>query len=286
MTLKAVLWDVDGTLAETERDGHRVAFNRAFIACGLPWHWSEERYGVLLAVTGGRERLLRDMADRPDAPPHAAPRADLARRLHATKNEIYHDVVRLTHLPLREGVLDLIHECRAAGVRLGIATTTSRSNVDALMRLHLGERWRHEFDALVCGEDVRRKKPDPEVYVRALLQLRLSPGQAVAIEDSPAGVGAARALGLPVIVTRSHYFGNEATPGALAIGPSLDRRDGWEPAVDTSDGAANGEEASARARGIGLADIEHWLAAAAANQPSRVSEGPSSTAHGWAAGSP
>jgi phosphoglycolate phosphatase-like HAD superfamily hydrolase len=83
MNLKAVLWDVDGTLAETERDGHRVAFNRAFVACGLPWHWSEARYGELLAITGGRERLLRDMSDRPDAPHCADARDALARRIHA-----------------------------------------------------------------------------------------------------------------------------------------------------------------------------------------------------------
>jgi len=251
MTVKAVLWDVDGTVAETERDGHRVAFNRAFVACGLRWYWSERRYGELLAIPGGRERLLRDMCDRPDAPRDAGERDALARRIHQAKNAIYPDLLRHVRLPLRDGVMALMLECRAQGVRMGIATTTSRVCVDALLRMHLGSGWAGWFDALVFGEDVLHKKPDPEVYVRALLQARVCPSEAVAIEDSPAGVAAARAVDVPVVLTRSSYFAGSAFPGVMAVGPGLDQRAGWEPDVPVEGGGASG---------IRLADLERWVA--------------------------
>ncbi|MEP6502995.1 MAG: HAD-IA family hydrolase [Betaproteobacteria bacterium] len=256
MNVKAVLWDVDGTIAETERDGHRVAFNRAFVACGLPWHWSEERYGCLLAITGGRERLLRDMCDRPDAPQGAEQREALARRVHEAKNSIYPDLLRQVRLPLRDGVMHLMTQCRSRGVRMGIATTTSRACVTALLQLHLGDQWRDWFQALVCGEDVQRKKPDPQVYVRALRELRASPSEVVAIEDSPAGAAAARAADLAVVLTRSSYFQHDDIHGAVAVGPGLHQRRGWEPGVETC-GLSNGQ--------IGLADIDHWVSAARAD---------------------
>ena len=249
MNVKTLLWDVDGTLAETERDGHRVAFNHAFAACGLPWHWNEARYGELLETAGGRERLLRDMRGRPDAPPGAAHREALARRIHETKNAIYLERLRDVPLPLRDGVMALMRECRTRGVRMGIATTTSRACVEALLRLHLGPDWRQWFDALVCGEDVRRKKPDPEVYMQALRQARGCPSQAVAIEDSPAGAAAARAAGIPVVITRSRYFADAAFQGVAAIGPGLHQREGWRPHLDSPD---------TQGRGVRLEDIDHW----------------------------
>ncbi|HJW10187.1 MAG TPA: HAD-IA family hydrolase, partial [Albitalea sp.] len=201
--LKALLWDVDGTLAETERDGHRVAFNLAFEASGLPWRWDEARYGELLRVTGGRERLLHDMSTRPDAPALPAERAALAAALHARKNTVYAALVRDGGIALRDGVVELMQECRMRGVRMGIATTTSASNLDALLRQHLGPRWAEGFAVRVCGEDVQRKKPDPQVYERALELLGVDPLEVVAIEDSPGGVAAARAASIPVVVTRS-----------------------------------------------------------------------------------
>lgn len=247
-TLKAVLWDVDGTLAETERDGHRVAFNLAFEAQGLPWRWGEARYGELLRVTGGRERLLHDMASRSDAPVLAGQREALARELHRLKNTIYADIVRGGALPLRPGVTELMAECREAGVRQAIVTTTSRSNLDALLLQHLGPRWAAQFSVIVCGEDVQRKKPDPEAYVAALQALKLSPLQAVAIEDSPGGVAAARAADVPVLVALSHYFADAIIDDAIAIGPGLDTRRGWRPALPPADGP------------VRLADIAAWHA--------------------------
>ena len=250
--LRALLWDVDGTLAETERDGHRVAFNLAFEALGLPWRWDVARYGALLRVTGGRERLMHDMSTRTDAPPTPGERDALARALHARKNAFFADLVRGGRLPLRDGVQALMQECAERGVRMAIATTTSRVNVEALLGLHLGARWHERFAAVVCGEDVRRKKPDPEVYQLALRALRIGPLEAVAIEDSPGGVAAARAAEIPVVVTRSAYFADAAIDGAIAIGPGLHERSGWRPALRPADAGADAR--------VGLDDIEGWCA--------------------------
>lgn len=229
MTLRAVLWDVDGTLAETERDGHRVAFNRAFEACGLPWRWGVERYGELLAVTGGRERLMHDMTLRADAPALLAERDELARQIHRRKNAIYAEIVAAGGIALRPGVRELMDECRRRGVRMAVVTTTSRANVEALLQAQLGPTWASGFDLAVCGEDVAAKKPHPEAYLKALHRLRLGPLETLAIEDSPGGAAAARAADVPVIVTRSTYFAASTIDAAAAIGPGLDRRQGWRP---------------------------------------------------------
>jgi len=229
--LDAVLWDVDGVLAETERDGHRVAFNLAFEAAGLPWRWDERRYRELLGVSGGRERLLADMATRADAPATARDRVGLARLLHASKNGFYAQRIALGAVALRGGVLDLMADCRSGGVRMGIASTTSRANAEALLRHHLGTAWQRLFAVIVCGEDVRRKKPDPEVYLQALRQLGAGPLRVVAIEDAPAGVAAARAAGVPVLVTRSACVPAVDAGDAIAIGPGLHDRRGWRPAL-------------------------------------------------------
>ena len=236
MKLQALLWDVDGTLAETERDGHRVAFNRAFEDAGLAWRWSVPRYGELLAVTGGRERLLHDMAARSDAPVLHAEREALARALHQRKNAVYAEIVAAGGVRLRPGVPELLDECRQRGLRMAVTTTTSRTNVEALLRAHLGPGWAGAFAALVCGEDVERKKPDPEVFTIALRQLGINPLDGLAIEDSPGGVAAARAAGVPVVVTRSAYFETATVEGAVAIGPGLGQRSGWRPAAPESAG--------------------------------------------------
>jgi HAD superfamily hydrolase (TIGR01509 family) len=230
--IKSILWDVDGTLAETERDGHLEAFNQAFEALHLPWRWSEQRYGELLAVAGGRERLLHDMQSRGSAPGRPQERLALADRVHHLKNEFYARIVAGGALPLREGVRELLDDCESAGMQLGIVTTTSRSNVEVLLKTHLGKDWESRFAAIVCAQEAPKKKPDPQAYFLALEALKLRPHEAVALEDAEAGVAAARAAGVPVIVTRSHYFAAGESAGALAVGPSLGRIDGWHPAAD------------------------------------------------------
>jgi HAD superfamily hydrolase (TIGR01509 family) len=246
--IKAILWDVDGTLAETERDGHLKAFNQAFEALGLPWQWSEQRYGELLVVAGGRERLLHDMQSRGHVPTHAEERQALAERLHHLKNELYARIVTGGNLPLREGVRELLDDCERAYVPMGIVTTTSRSNVKVLLKTHLGKDWKSKFAAIVCAQEAPKKKPHPQAYLLALEALKLRPHEAVALEDAEAGVAAARAAGVPVIVTRSHYFAAGESAGTLAVGPSLGRTVGWHPAAD------------ARTTRIGLDQIIRWHA--------------------------
>jgi HAD superfamily hydrolase (TIGR01509 family) len=220
--LRAVLWDVDGTLAETERDGHRVAFNLAFEALGLPWRWDEARYGQLLAVTGGVERLLHDMASRRDVP---ADCEALARELHRLKTQRYAEIVRSGAIRLRPGVRELFNDCAAAGLRQAITTTTSRPNVEEL----LAASGLHGFEFMLCADSAPRKKPDPQVFQLALAQLGLPAGDVLAIEDSPAGVAACAAAGVPVVLARSAYFASAPAAGALAAGPGLHTTEGWWP---------------------------------------------------------
>jgi HAD superfamily hydrolase (TIGR01509 family) len=246
--LEAVLWDVDGTLAETERDGHLVAMNAAFEELGVPWRWSPQRYGELLRVAGGYERQLFDMQTQPLAPQAMAEREALARRVHVRKNQLYTERVERGALPLRPGVRELFDECTASGVRMGIVTTTSQGNVAALLRSHLGAEWRSRFATVVCAEDAPAKKPDPLAYRIALERLQLNASQVVAIEDSAMGLAAAKALGIAVVITRSLYFADDAVPGALAVGPALGTRAGWSPPLENGD-----------AQCVTLSDIRAWL---------------------------
>ena len=156
--LRALIWDVDGTVAETERDGHRVAFNRAFAEAGLPWHWDVAEYAELLEVTGGRERILAYLQRRADAPAGAAEREALARRLHPRKNAVYAELVAQGGIAARPGVLRLMDECHAEGVALAIATTTSRANVEALFASLLGGDWR----GALCRRGLRRRRAGQE----------------------------------------------------------------------------------------------------------------------------
>jgi HAD superfamily hydrolase (TIGR01509 family) len=227
--LKSILWDVDGTLAETERDGHLKAFNQAFETLGIPWRWNEQHYGQLLSVAGGRERLLYDMQSRNQAPRALQARRALAEQLHQLKNELYAEIVSRGDLPLRGGVRDLLHECAREGMSMGIVTTTSRSNVEALLQTHLGKDWESLFASVITAREAPQKKPHPQAYLLALDALQVRPHESVAMEDAPAGIAAARAADVPVIVTRSHYFAAAPFPGTLADGPSLEHADGWQP---------------------------------------------------------
>jgi HAD superfamily hydrolase (TIGR01509 family) len=219
--LKALLWDVDGTLAETERDGHLVAFNAAFKELGLPWHWDDATYARLLRTTGGRERLLLDMANRADAPAEGAARERLAMALHQRKNAHYAHIVAQGQMAPRPGVLTLINEARLAGLQQAIVTTTTRANVDALLQMLSGAHWQGTFTVVVAAEDAPRKKPDPQAYRLALQRLGLAAHEAVAIEDSGNGVRAACNAGVPVLMARSQYFADDDASGALAVYESL-----------------------------------------------------------------
>lgn len=234
--LRALIWDVDGTVAETERDGHRVAFNQALQEHGAPWRWDVPIYGRLLRVTGGFERLVYDMEGRLDAPPSPAERERLARAVHQRKNQIYADIVAAGGIQLRPGVRRLMDECANAGIALAIATTTSRSNAQALFASRFGAGWQERFAAVVCAEDAPIKKPDPAAYRLALDRLGIDASAALAVEDSPNGLAAAGAIGIATLVTRSEYFAAEAFPCCAGLCNDLDStvcwRGGSAPSTD------------------------------------------------------
>ena len=198
----ALIFDVDGTLAETE-ELHRQAFNHAFVRHGLDWHWDRAVYKDLLRVTGGKERIRAYHGRRENASPLSD--ADIA-ELHRVKTAHYAELIETGCCPLRPGVTDLLTTAKARGQRLAIATTTSHGNIDALLSQALGMRWAADFDAIVAGDDVRDKKPAPDVYLEVLARLKLEASGCVAIEDSANGLIAASRANIPVLITRSMFF--------------------------------------------------------------------------------
>lgn len=220
MTLQAVIFDVDGTLADTE-EAHRQAFNSAFRECGLPWQWDVGLYVELLAVAGGKERI-RHYCRCADPERLRQPDADgFIAHLHERKTRLYNRRVEQGCLVARPGVLPLIHQLSAAGVRLAIATTTSRDNVEVLLRTALAELPSDTFEVIGAGEQAAAKKPAPDVYRWVLAQLDLPPAACLAIEDSYNGVQAACGAGLPVLVTVSPWSRGENFAGSLAVLPDL-----------------------------------------------------------------
>ena len=209
--LKALLWDVDGTLAETEFEGHRHGFNLAFKEFGLPWHWDRTTYRGLLAVSGGRERLAAYRHRQGEAPWPP----ERLETLMAAKQRHYAALVADGGLALRPGVAPLIAEAQAAGMDQAIVTTSSRSAVAALLG-GLGASLSGAFAFWVCGEDVARKKPDPQGYKLALDQLGSPPGAVVVLEDSVAGLAAATSAGLPCLVTLSDLSRGEPAADFVA----------------------------------------------------------------------
>ena len=206
--IRAIVFDVDGTMAETE-ELHRRAFNEAFVERGLGWSWDRPTYARLLATTGGRERitvhasLLGITVD--------------AASIHRRKTEIYNQLLREGGIQLRPGVAAMIAHARALGLRLAIGTTTSRPNVVSLLEVTLEEGSANWFSSIRTGEDVSAKKPDPEVYQLVLADLGLKGAECLCIEDSRNGLLAALAAGMPTLVTPSLYSAGEDFTGATQI---------------------------------------------------------------------
>jgi HAD superfamily hydrolase (TIGR01509 family) len=201
--LEALIFDVDGTVAETE-DLHRRAFNLAFDLHEVELAWDAREYRRLLRVHGGKERIARGLAELGVHLP-----AETLAQLHASKTRFYTMLLASRRAPWRPGVRRLMDEALQAGMRLALATTTSQANLDPLFAPVLGAGWRSRFAAIVAGDMVPRKKPDPGVYAEALRRLRLPAGRAVALEDSAAGVRAARAAGLAVVATPSEWLAGD-----------------------------------------------------------------------------
>lgn len=220
MSIEALIFDVDGTLADTE-ELHRSAFNQAFEQLGLDWHWSPSEYRSLLKVTGGKERITAYLQQRASgAPP---PRGLLARvpEIHAEKTRLYTAMVQAGELTLRPGVARLLEEAQRAGLRLAIASTTTAANIDALLQATLGACGLDLFDVVACGDQVRHKKPAPDIYRLALDTLGVAPERAIAFEDSINGLQAASAAGLWTLVTPTYWSEGDDFSAAGLVLPHL-----------------------------------------------------------------
>lgn len=220
MTMKALIFDCDGVLADTERDGHRLAFNQAFAKLGIDVNWSVRLYGDLLEVAGGKERL-RQYFNKTGWPEAAGnDRQGYLARLHAIKSQIYQALVAGGALPLRRGITRIVDQAHAAGMKLAVCSTASMGSVLSILDL-MGEQRKSWFEQVLAGDVVVHKKPNPEIYLLALERLGLEAAECLVIEDSQIGMQAALGAGLNCLVTTSAYTANENFHGAIRVVPDL-----------------------------------------------------------------
>ncbi len=220
--LKALVFDVDGTLADTEM-AHLAAFNHAFAEEGLDWQWDEPGYTKLLEISGGKERMLHYWKQvHPDVKDiDGGGLQDTIDRLHAMKTAAYENAVQSGAVQLRPGVLNLIQKAHQAGLRLAIATTTSPVNIAVLLRNAIGPDWKDLFTVIEDASTAPKKKPHPQVYTQTLTRLALTGADCLAFEDSSNGLRAAVSAGLPVIVTPNSFTAHHDFAGALKVLPDL-----------------------------------------------------------------
>jgi HAD superfamily hydrolase (TIGR01509 family) len=252
--LRALIFDVDGTLADTE-EFHRRAFNATFAAAGLNWWWNRSTYRELLRVAGGRQRM-RAFAERENV--ETTQRADfeeLLTALHAAKTRRYDASLREEPLPLRPGIARLFDEAAEAHISLAIATTTTAGNLDALLEPTFGRTWSERFAAVVSGSEIKRLKPEPDVYLETLRQLGLDANVCLAFEDSANGIRSAEAAGLAVVATPTWYSLAEPLPQAFATLPNFGDPD--RPLPPGTPGAPY----------IDLARLREWHRLAIAHEP-------------------
>ena len=250
--LSALIFDVDGTLADTE-ETHRQAFNDAFMRFGLEWEWSRAEYRDLLLVSGGRERLAAYFETLPVSDAERARLRALVPAIHRRKTELYTELIGDGRCSLRPGVARLMTEARAAGMKLAIASTTTMANVHALLARHLGSRALQQFQTIACGDLVARKKPAPDIYHYALATLGLPAERCVAFEDSRNGLQAAKAAGLYTVVTPTAWTCGESFADADLLLPHLGDPD--HPLPDAEAGIVGGPW-------LGIAQLRGLLAAA------------------------
>ena len=217
---KALIFDVDGVVAETEADGHRVAFNRVFEEEGLPIRWDKERYGELLKIAGGKERLRTEVYS-PDFPKQVEDKEEYIKKLHKRKTDIYMEMIASGVLKPREGVGRLIREAHDAGLKLAVASTSNERGVRFLLQNLLGDEIYNLFDVILAGDVVKNKKPDPEIYFLAAEKLGVKPEECAVVEDTMNGLRAAKGAGMKCVVTRSEYTKNEPFEEADLVVDSL-----------------------------------------------------------------
>lgn len=220
--LQALIFDVDGTLADTE-SAHRAAFNQAFAEVGRDWFWDEALYTQLLEVSGGKERILHYWRQvQPDLQDiNGAGVRDTVERLHALKTAAYERAVQCGAVQLRPGVLRLIESASQGGLQLAIATTTSPVNIIALLRSAIGPDWRQYFTVIEDASTAPSKKPHPQVYLQTLQRLNLPATACLAFEDSANGLKAACGASLATLITPNSFTAHHDFTGALRILPSL-----------------------------------------------------------------
>ena len=206
--LKAVIFDQDGVLADTERDGHRVAFNRTFQECDLNIEWDVQTYGKLLKVGGGKERMRHYIA-REGLDAQFSDLDDLIKKLHKRKTEIFMELIETGQISLRPGIKRLIQEVHDANLKLAVCSTSNERAVNTLVHTLLGEEIYGWFDHILAGDIVKHKKPNPEIYNVASSKLGVDSAECIVIEDNRNGLMAATGAGMKCLVTVNDYTKDE-----------------------------------------------------------------------------
>ena len=217
---KALIFDCDGVIAETEADGHRVAFNKVFAEEGLGVEWDIDTYGEKLKIAGGKERM-KTIIYAADFTKDVDDNEEYIKKLHKRKTDIYMEMIERGELPGREGVKRLVEEAHAHGIKLAIGSTSNERGVNLLAKTILGEEAYGYFDVILAGDVVKMKKPDPEIYLLAAEKLSVKPEDCCVVEDTGNGVQAAKAAGMKCLVTKSEYSKDEEFPEADLVVDSL-----------------------------------------------------------------
>jgi HAD superfamily hydrolase (TIGR01509 family) len=256
--VSALVFDCDGVLADTERDGHRPAFNQTFAEFGLPVEWDVEEYGRRLKIGGGKERMASlftpEFVAAHGLPADPEGQAELLATWHKRKTAIYTEMVAAGKLPPRPGIRRIISAAQDAGWKLGVASTSAEASVHAILEYAVGKERADRFDVFLAGDCVPKKKPAPDIYLLALERLEIPASEVLVVEDSNNGIVSAAAAGLRSVMTVNGYTEKEDNSDAILVVTSLGDPDGERARVIANRGAARPGDY------ITLADLEACLA--------------------------